>query len=192
MSGLLLAVLIASLQLAPEAPTITVAVQDEAGVPRDWLRQAKAELVRIYREVDVQIVLWDLNPSSSPGSGVAVLRNMLTVTIRQSPAALKGDLPWNAMGMASGTGVERGRVAYVFYSRIEQFTPLYRGRFLGHFMAHELGHLLLPQYSHSPTGLMRAQWNREDLERAQHGLLPFTPEQATLIRSRATLLASPP
>ena len=36
---------------------------------------------------------------------------------------------------------------------------------------------------------MRALWNREDLERAQHGLLRFTPEQATLIRSRATLLA---
>jgi hypothetical protein len=36
---------------------------------------------------------------------------------------------------------------------------------------------------------MRARWDREDLERAQHGLLRFTPEQATLIRSRATELA---
>ena len=189
MSCLLLAVLIANLQLVPDAPTITVAVQDEAGVPRDWIRQAKDELVRIYREIDVHIVVWDLNPSSSHGSGVAVPRNMLTVAIRQNPASLKDDLPENAMGLASGTGVERGRVAYVFYSRTEQFTPLYRGRLLGHFMAHELGHLLLPQYSHSATGLMRAQWNREDLERAQHGLLRFTPEQATLIRSR---LASSP
>ena len=189
MSGLLLAVLIANLQLVPEAPTINVAVQDEAGVPRDWLRQARDELVRIYREIGVQIVLWDLNPSSSPDSGVAVPRNTLIVTIRKSPASLKDDLAEGAMGMASGTAGERGRVAYVFYSRTEQFTPLYRGRFLGHFMAHELGHLLLPQYSHSATGLMRAEWNREDLERAQHGLLRFTAEQATLVRSRASLLA---
>lgn len=93
------------------------------------------------------------------------------------------------MGIASGTSVERGRVAYVFFDRTEQWSPLYRGRFLGYFMAHELGHLLLPQYSHSPEGLMRAQWSREDLEMAQYGRLRFTPEQARLIRSKAAELA---
>lgn len=66
----------------------------------------------------------------------------------------------------------------------------YRGKFLGHFMAHELAHLLLPQYAHSSTGLMRAQWNRDDLERAQHGQLGFTQEQASLIRSGAKRLAA--
>ena len=105
--------------------------------------------MRIYGEIGVQVVVWDLNPSSSHGSGVAVPRNMLTVAIRQNPAALNDDLPENTMGMASDSGGERGRVAYIFYSRTEQLTPLYRGRLLGHFMAHELGHLLLPQYSHS-------------------------------------------
>jgi hypothetical protein len=78
----------------------------------------------------------------------------------------------------------------VSYGRMEQSTPLYRGKYLGHFMAHGLGHSLLPQYSHSSTGLMRARWNRDDLERAQHGQLGFTPEQANLIRSSATRLAA--
>jgi len=35
---------------------------------------------------------------------------------------------------------------------------------------------------------MRAQWNRDDLERAEHGQLRFTQEQANLIRARAIQL----
>jgi hypothetical protein len=81
-------------------------------------------------------------------------------------------------------------VAYVFYDQSEQFTPLFRARFLGHVMAHEMGHLLLPQYSHSARGLMRAQWSREDLELAQYGRLGFTPEQTRLIRLKITNMSS--
>jgi hypothetical protein len=36
---------------------------------------------------------------------------------------------------------------------------------------------------HSPTGLMRAQWDREDLGRIYRELPPFTPEQAEMIRA---------
>ena len=180
MSGLLAALFVANLQVVSKPTTITVAVHDDAGVPPEWLRLAKGELERIYREIGVEIVWWDLG---------MVPQNLLTIAIRRNSTSLQNGLPENTMGMASGTALERGRVAYVFYDQTERFTPLVRGRFLGHFMAHELGHLLLPQYSHSATGLMRARWNREDLERAQHGLLRFTPDQAALIRSRATALA---
>jgi hypothetical protein len=189
MSGVAVAIFIANLQLGSDAPTISVLVQDDAGVPREWLLQAKNELERIYREIKVGIVWWDSNLLSSRGAQAIVPRNLLTIAIRRNAVSLQRKLSDDAMGIASGTALERSRVAYVFYDRTERFTPLYRGKYLGHFMAHELGHLLLPQYSHSATGLMRAQWNRDDLERAQHGLLLFTPEQASLIRSRATQLA---
>src|SRR5262245_37647842 len=162
--------------------TINVVVHDYAGVPTQWLQQARSEMARIYREAGVNVVWWDARNLTVP-------RNLLIVMIRRTEdftQRYSGD----AMGAASGTADDRGRVAYVFYDRTEQFTPLYRGRFLGHFMAHEVGHLLLPQYAHSPTGLMRAQWSREDLERAQYGRLGFTPEQATQIRSKAAQLAS--
>jgi hypothetical protein len=190
MSGLLAAILVANLQLASKPPTIAVTVLDDAGVPAEWLRQAKGEIERIYREIEVEIVWWDPGRPESQRDGGTVPHNLLTVAIRRNSTSLRDALPENTMGMASGTALERGRVAYVFYGQTEQFSPLVRGRFLGHFMAHELGHLLLPQYSHSATGLMRARWNREDLDRAQHGLLRFTPEQAALIRSRATALAA--
>jgi hypothetical protein len=187
MPGPVVAILVANLQLVSQAPTISVAVLDDAAVPREWLQQAKNELDRIYREIDVDIVWWDLTPG---GDHATVPRHLLTIAIRRNAASLRKRLSEDTIGITSGTAAERGRVAYVFYDRMERFTPLHRGKYLGHFMAHELGHLLLPQYAHSARGLMRAQWNREDLERAQHGQLRFTPEQASLIRSRASQLAA--
>src|SRR5262245_3016919 len=187
MPGLVVAILVANLQLVSPASTISVTVLDDAGVPREWLRQAKNELERIYREVDVELVWWDPTPC---GDQASVPRHLLTIAIRRNAASLRKGLSEDTMGITSGTAVERGQVAYVFYDRMERFTPLHRGRYLGHFMAHELGHLLLPLYAHSARGLMRAQWNRDDLERAEHGQLKFTPEQASLIRSRASQLAA--
>ncbi|MBM3819434.1 MAG: hypothetical protein FJW14_10535 [Acidimicrobiia bacterium] len=74
------------------------------------------------------------------------------------------------------------RVAYVFYDRLEELSraskvPL--GRMLGLAIAHEIGHMLLPQPSHSPEGIMRPSL---ELERS---ILPiFTAAQADTIRAR--------
>ena len=87
-------------------------------------------------------------------------------------------------------------MAYVFYSRVERVAwthlnmshdaarrDLYSIVVLAHAMAHEIGHLLLP-YGHSPTGLMRADWNAKDLDLALDGRLNFTSAQAELIRGQ--------
>ena len=100
-----------------------------------------------------------------------------------------------ALGGAAGTREHRGRVAYVFYNRVEHIARTYlntsRRRatndidnviVLAHAMAHEVGHLLLP-YGHSATGLMRADWDGKDLRLALHGQLKFTAAQAELIRT---------
>ena len=55
---------------------------------------------------------------------------------------------------------------------------------LGHVMAHELGHLLLPHGAHSAAGLMRPALDRAQVRAAIAGLLTFTPDQAALIRAR--------
>jgi hypothetical protein len=47
----------------------------------------------------------------------------------------------------------------------------------GHVIAHELGHLLGLD-SHSPTGIMRADWNLKHLKDATDGYLLFTPQQS--------------
>jgi hypothetical protein len=101
-----------------------------------------------------------------------------------------------ALGVAIGTSEHRGRLAYVFYNRVEYIArthlnvshdaerkDLYSIVVLAHAMAHEIGHLLLP-YGHSPTGLMRADWNAKDLDLALDGRLNFTSAQAELIRGQ--------
>jgi hypothetical protein len=51
------------------------------------------------------------------------------------------------------------------------------GELLGHAAAHEIGHLLLRSSRHSPAGIMRANWETEDLRKLSHAGLTFLPGQ---------------
>jgi len=63
------------------------------------------------------------------------------------------------------------------------------GNLLGYVIAHELGHLLLGENSHSPEGVMRAVWQFEDLWQAAMGRLLFTATQAERMRARYLAVA---
>jgi hypothetical protein len=58
-------------------------------------------------------------------------------------------------------------------------------RLLGFAIAHEMGHLLLPA-GHSPSGIMRPDWNGDDLRHIASGSLQFTPAQANAIRAKVS------
>jgi hypothetical protein len=88
-------------------------------------------------------------------------------------------------------GTPGGR-AYVAYGRIKQFIAdsekwryptLDTKQVLAYIIAHEVGHLLLPAGSHSPGGIMRAQWRSIDLKLMATANMTFTPEQAKLIKN---------
>ena len=55
---------------------------------------------------------------------------------------------------------------------------------LGCLMAHEIGHLLLNSYGHSPKGVMQAEWGPMQLQQSLTGLMTFTPAQSRLIREQ--------
>jgi hypothetical protein len=57
---------------------------------------------------------------------------------------------------------------------------------LAYVMAHEMGHLLLPPGAHSPSGIMRPDWDGDDLRHIASGSLQFTPAQANAIRAKAS------
>jgi hypothetical protein len=116
---------------------------------------------------------------SGPVSGATVVLRILP---RSTPAntAFRDTM----FGYADGSAL-----ASVFYGRIERFArdldtdateiPV----ILGHAMAHEIGHLLLGSASHSKTGIMCGQWDRNYLRRALTGRLVFSPEQVERIQA---------
>jgi hypothetical protein len=59
---------------------------------------------------------------------------------------------------------------------------------LGCAIAHEIGHLLLGQNSHSAFGIMKSRWSLDDLQLARKRGLRFTPEQAERIHGQVLAL----
>jgi hypothetical protein len=192
---------------ADPVPTLKIVLQvPDASVPLHLVLRARDEVTRIYRDAGVVITWKDVTPNSDeldapqstgpavPGFALVVIssRNTDTLTVAT-----------DALGGATGTAETRGRVAYVFYDRVERTARAHLNRksylgtsemdtviVLGHAMAHEIGHLLLPR-GHSALGLMRADWSTEDLRDAAHGELNFTPEQAEALRETLLTRMSP-
>lgn len=56
---------------------------------------------------------------------------------------------------------------------------------LGALIAHEIGHLLLGPGSHSATGIMRSQWDPQQIRQAMMGRLSFSAEESLRIQANA-------
>lgn len=57
------------------------------------------------------------------------------------------------------------------------------GLILGHVIAHEIGHLLLPLGAHSAAGIMSPRIDKGDFRKALGGNLLFSQEQSELMRT---------
>lgn len=171
---------------------ITLLVSDYAQVPRGILARGLGQATRIFREVGIEIVWVNCTAPRPRAERDAACYEPLRPTylvLRIHPRFedANGIFRDTTLGF-SLLAAERGRSAYasVFYDYVEdlaQTSDASREQILGHAVAHEFGHLLLGTMGHSPTGLMRAQWDRADLQRATVERLTFTPQQAALIRA---------
>lgn len=180
-------------QHAPLA--ITLRLRDTAQVPDDVLTRASDEVTRIYRQAGVE-TLWPRAASLSAESS-AVRKGALTIGILSDEQAerLLPVIIRHSVGVAMRGVMGDGRIAYVFYGRVLMLSGangVGRAQVLAAAIAHEIGHLLLPDHGHSKTGLMRADWTKADLHLAQHGRLLFTAEEGELLRSRLRLRWSHP
>ena len=175
---------------APESParlTVAIHVTDNANLSPTELAGAQNHATLAYRAAGFDIVwssaLWkpEVGQSGDPLSIdvrlVILPANMVEKKCREEK------LDDSVLGIAvSGASEARGRVAYVFYHRIERVAiahqaPIMRG--LGHVIAHEVGHVLMGVNSHAGEGLMRANWNPRE-NRPQ----TFTRNQVQQIRRR--------
>ena len=165
------ALLSASATSAQEVPgplKVTGHVTDYANLPADELADAQAHATAAYRAAGI-----DLGWSFQPLPTTPVLENTASRSIDVRIVIVPNDmaekkcraegLDKSVMGVALSAATEaRGRIAYIFYDRIQHVAISHHTRLvpgLGHVMAHEIGHLLIGVDSHSDEGLMRPHWN---------------------------------
>jgi hypothetical protein len=160
-----------------ELLTLEVLTMDEVGVPADTLQQAQQVASRIFEGVGIRLVWISRMPL---GSRYLVIRVVL------KPMSVMSRNP-GVLGTAAASNDNGATLASLFFERIDRQC----GRFgidvsllLGHVMAHEMGHLLLPPGAHTAAGLMKAGWDLHQSVLALAGKLTFAPNQSSLIRTR--------
>jgi hypothetical protein len=166
---------------------LVVNVSARADVPAVVLARAQQELLIIFERIGVSVewIGCGIDRRSDRASTVAApLVVSLAVVSHESRAfhVIADEI----VGTVVRTDQAR-ETAWVMLDRIERAADrhaLDAGLVLGHAMAHEVGHLLLPRGAHGPRGLMRAAWRMEDLRDAVQGQLGFSRSEAAMIRAR--------
>ena len=161
------------------AAALVVQLLNPSGAPAAIVRQAQEEVVRVYADIDVPIEWSAESPTETdrPAAIRLVLLPYETGDLRRSERQV--------MGAAMRTP-EGNAIAYVFYRRVQAEADRYQvsiGSVLACAIAHELGHLLMPDTAHAASGLMRAGWSRDDFNRADQGQLRFLPGDVARIRA---------
>jgi hypothetical protein len=140
--------------------------------------RARDIVARIFHDSGIQVT-W-LEPSSEqPASQFAV-----RVIVRRNSDGFSGGS--RVMGTTLGDLHEMGRAAYIFKDRALEIAHKRHqdvAQVLAYAIAHEMGHVLLPRPAHNADGIMRAEWNGDDLRHIASDALRFTPAQATQMKS---------
>jgi hypothetical protein len=172
----------------PEPVRLTVTVHNDANVPAATMTSAQVTASRIFRQAGLAVKWIICAPSADKtpeaiGCSEAEFPSHLQVRIVSHPRNTTGSTLGVSYLGADGTGC----YSDIFFTRIidlHSSSGQNIGPILGHVIAHEVAHLLLGMNAHSPFGIMRAQWQKEELLKASEGGLLFTVEQSQVMRQR--------
>jgi hypothetical protein len=175
-----------------ERPAIAVMLQNEAMVPADVLTDARIEVTRLFGLIGIGIEWLEAVPPLYQRFRVVSLTTW-------EPSAKR--IGSSVLGYTQTAPGKRGVRAYVFWRRVERASQTFTAsldKVLAVAIAHEIGHMFLPNGKHAKTGLMRAPWDSNHFRSASAGLLTFSDDSAIRIRRRAeaeqvalTVLKSP-
>ena len=173
-----------------EAPAVRIRILDYAPIANDVIAQAQQRVTDIYESIGVQLrwqaTVRPLDPSSSGADTLTEAAEFVLIVLSPNMSRRMKIAP-HAVGMAIVPPQGGGRIAYVLFDRVTQVARAARSEVtdvLGRVMAHEIGHLMLPDGSHSGSGLMRAGWNIKELHRPPDSAFEFTISQGETIRRR--------
>jgi hypothetical protein len=160
-------------------PELTLSLQNVAQIPAAEADEAKEILVRIYRFAGIDLHWKDVDAD-------------ITVIFRPPPHPRAIPDSGFALGYAPRSKLKAGRIAFVLADRTADTA---RGLGMEHYvllaitMAHEVGHLLLPDGSHAVNGIMRGDWTQSDYQKARLGQLLFTEAEGRLMRAELARIA---
>ena len=174
-------------------PSITLIVCDKAGLESGTLLDAMIHSKQVFADAGIDLV-WvttpgdrrptKFSPTSMEGCTLpSVDGDVLAVVTNDQPEG------WLSEGLGFSTpGTSPLQRLYIFYERVRRMGSGSRdsvvGMVLGHVIVHELGHLLLKETAHTPTGIMSTRWGYRNILEAAQGVLRFDPDEAQRIRAR--------
>jgi hypothetical protein len=182
----------ANSQTPDQRPTIRIRIYDYAAIPDPMFQQAAERAEQIFAPTGVRIA-WSYCRTSmddprpgDPACSVPLGPTDIVLRLLTEKMARKMARQDKCAGYAIHTKDGMGAKAGVYIHRIielERQTDAPRHAILGIFLAHEVGHLLLPDGRHSRDGVMRAWRSPETLFRAAFGEVGFTARQSKQIRA---------
>ena len=140
-------------------------LQNEANAPSDLVERAKGEVARLFRLIDVEIA-WATDVPE-PGTRLRVV----SITTWEPPDQ---KVQPSVLGYTQIAPGKRGIRGYVFWRRVERASHTFTAsldKVLAIAIAHEIGHMLLPNGKHAKRGLMGAPWDASHFRSASAGLL---------------------
>jgi hypothetical protein len=178
-------------------PKVTVLVYNYAEVSSGVLQGGETEATRVFTVAGISMTWVDCSNTRIPArSGLAQAPEAATACFRPVSGAdvvlriLSRSTPASRAFHDTMFGFAEGAfVASVFYVRLEQFAQGEYGNqtevsvILGDVIAHEIGHLLLGDNSHSRSGIMSGKWDPEYLRLAREGFQTFSPAQSAVMRA---------
>ena len=176
--------------------SVELVICDKVGLDEVTRLHARTETTRILRGAGIDSTWKDFKSQSTATvfrldsfedcEFPSLDRYILVVITPHEPKAW----PPSLMGLAPKP-TDGHRRAYILYNRVKDYAAEHRpaswqsdlGAILGNVIAHELGHLLIPGQAHSPEGLMRANWGRNEAIHAVSGGLVFGSDQVRRIQT---------
>lgn len=169
-------------------PHFTLAVCDQVGLNSEVLALARQQTEEIFRHAEVDVTWIDLDRRSQCTMVPGAPNHFAIVILPHGP---DNAVTPDAMGSAPSRAGAFPR-AYIFYNWVrmmvdiverKDLTTIGQGIMLGHAIAHELGHLLMPERTHSLAGIMSTRWDRRHWDDAVAGRLLFQKAEAKAMRT---------
>ncbi|MFN7917078.1 MAG: hypothetical protein U0Q55_17165 [Vicinamibacterales bacterium] len=196
---LLLGAAPAALTAAPRETmsAVSIRIHDYSGFDEQQLQQAQRQVSDTYSRIRVRLDWRALVRPAEIEAGLQAWPDdpqaTMTIVVLSGEMAARLRVPEQVAGYAPITRERGGRIAFVVGPRTRAIAEDGRvapSQVLAGIISHEVAHLLMPDRSHSPIGLMRAHWTPAEFRLIQQR--HFSPAEGSAIRQSLRLIDGGP